>query len=331
MLYKKLENGQVLCNLCSHRCKIKESKRGICCVRENRQGTLYSLVYQKLIAKAVDPIEKKPLFHFLPGSTSLSLATVGCNFHCRHCQNADIAQMPRDSNHIPGEEVSPEKIVLDAQKSGCQSISYTYTEPTIFFEYAYDTARLAHEQGIRNVFVSNGYMTREAIEKIAPYLDAINIDLKGLEPFYKKICGAHLQPVVETLHRLHELGVWVEVTTLVIPTLNDGEDEIRKLAGIVAETDFSIPWHISAFHPSYRLLDKPRTAASTIAKAMEIGTQAGLRHVFAGNLPGEGGENTFCYECGRPLIERIGYTITKNRIANGTCPDCGTNVEGVWL
>ncbi len=330
MLYQKLEDGQVLCNLCSHRCKIKESKRGICCVRENRQGTLYSLVYQKLIAKAVDPIEKKPLFHFLPGSTSLSVATAGCNFNCRHCQNADIAQMPRDSHSIIGEEVSPKEIVLEARKSGCKSISYTYTEPTIFFEYAYDTARIAHEQGIRNIFVSNGYMTHEAIEIIAPYLDAINIDLKGLEPFYKKICGAHLQPVVESLRKLHELGIWVEVTTLVIPTLNDGDDEIRKLAEIVAETDLSIPWHISAFHPSYKLLDKPRTAVSTITRAREIGRQAGLRHVFVGNLPGEKGEHTFCDKCGRTLIERMGYTIINNRITQGNCPDCGTHVEGVW-
>ncbi len=330
MLYQKSEGNEVVCNLCHHRCKIKDTKQGICGVRENRQGILYSLVYRKLVSQAVDPIEKKPLFHFLPASTSLSIATVGCNFRCRHCQNADIAQMPHDLKRILGEDVAPEAIVKDAAKRGCESISYTYTEPTIFFEYAYDTARLAHEQGIRNVFVSNGYMTEEAVDLLAPYLDAINIDLKGLESFYKKICGAHMQPVVENIRRMHKLGIWVEVTTLVIPTLNDGDDELRKLAEIVVGIDPCIPWHISAFHPSYRLLDKPRTPASIIRRAREIGTEAGLRYVFEGNLPGEKGENTYCYQCGELLIERIGFTIIRNRIQNGTCPDCGTVIDGVW-
>jgi pyruvate formate lyase activating enzyme len=330
MLYQKSEDSEVVCNLCHHRCKIKDTKQGICGVRENRQGILYSLVYRKLISQAVDPIEKKPLFHFLPASTSLSIATVGCNFRCRHCQNADIAQMPHDLHRILGEDVAPEAIVKDAAKRGCESISYTYTEPTIFFEYAYDTARLAHEQGIRNVFVSNGYMTEEAVDLIAPYLDAINIDLKGLEPFYKKICGAHMQPVVENIRRMHKLGIWVEVTTLVIPTLNDGDDELRKLAEIVAGIDPCIPWHISAFHPSYRLLDKPRTSSSIIRRAREIGTEAGLRYVFEGNLPGEKGENTYCYQCGELLIERICFTVIRNRIQNGACPDCGTVIDGVW-
>jgi len=330
MLYRKTQGNEVICNLCSHRCRIKDSKRGICGVRENRQGVLYSLVYGKLIAKAVDPIEKKPLFHFLPGSRSLSIATVGCNFRCRHCQNADIAHMPHDLNRIIGEEVPPEEIVRECRSQDCRSISYTYTEPTIFFEYAYDIMRPAHELGIRNVFVSNGYMTGEAVERIAPYLDAANIDLKGLDPFYKKICSARMKPVVETIRKMRELKIWVEVTTLVIPGLNDSEDELRRLAEILSDMDCSIPWHLSAFHPSYRLMDKPRTPPEIIRKAREIGIQAGLKHVYVGNLPGEQGENTFCSQCGHLLIERAGYTIMQNRITGGKCPDCGLLMDGVW-
>lgn len=330
MLYQKTRGNEVLCNLCSHRCRIKDSKRGICGVRENRQGVLYSLVYRKLISRAVDPIEKKPFFHFLPGSRSLSIATVGCNFRCRHCQNSDIAQMPHDLHQILGEDISPEEIIRECRTRQCRSISYTYTEPTIFFEYAYDIAKPAHEVGIRNVFVSNGYMTGEAIEVIAPYLDAVNIDLKGLDPFYKKICNARMEPVIETIRRMHELKIWVEVTTLVIPSLNDSDEELRQLAEILAGIDCSIPWHLSAFHPCYRLLDKPGTPAETIRRAREIGIQAGLKHVYVGNLSGEQGENTFCTRCHQLLVERTGYTIMQNRMIKGKCPDCGILIDGVW-
>jgi pyruvate formate lyase activating enzyme len=330
MLYQKLDDNLVQCNLCHHYCKIKPSKVGICGVRENREGVLYSLVYGKLIARAVDPIEKKPLFHFLPGSTSYSVATVGCNFRCRHCQNAEIAHMPHDLHRIVGEDVSPEEIVQEAKKSNCESISYTYTEPTIFFEYAYETGRFAKAEGIRNIFVSNGYMTEEAIDLIAPYLDAINIDLKGLEPFYKKICSAHMQPVVESIRKMHERGIWVEVTTLIIPTLNDGEEELRRLAEIVASVDVSIPWHLSAFHPAYLLQDKPRTPAETIQRARTIGLDSGLQQVFVGNLPGQEGEDTCCPQCGEVLIKRMGYLIMVNKLREGACPRCNTTIAGVW-
>ncbi len=331
MLYEKLENQQVLCNLCHHRCRIKPGRRGICAVRENREGVLYSLVYRKVIARSIDPIEKKPLFHFLPGSLSYSIATVGCNFRCQHCQNADIAQMPHDLKQILGEDVPPAEIVREAVETGCRSIAYTYTEPTIFFEYALDAARMAHERGLKNVFVSNGYMTKEAIDRMAPCLDAINVDLKGGETFYRKICGAHLQPVVDTIRKMHALGIWVEVTTLVIPGLNDREDELKTLAGTIASIDVSIPWHLSAFHPAYHLSDKPRTPLETILKARRIGLESGLRYVFTGNLPGEEGEHTFCDRCGRTLLERLGYRVTKNRIENGRCPYCEADVQGVWL
>ncbi len=329
-MYQRLKDYQVLCNLCNHRCRIQESKRGICAVRENRGGRLISLVYGKLISRAVDPIEKKPLFHFLPGSTSYSVATVGCNFHCHHCQNAEIAQLPRDHNLIVGDDVAPAEIVADALRRRCGSISYTYTEPTIFFEYAHDTAQLAQEAGLQNVFVSNGYMTEEAVERMAPWLHAINIDLKGSESFYREICGAHLAPVMENIRRIHAKGIWVEVTTLVIPSLNDDPKTLEHLADSLAAISCDIPWHISAFHPSYRMRDKPRPPAETIRRTREIGLAAGLRHVFVGNLPGEQGESTYCHACGTCLIERTGYHIVRNRVAYGNCPDCETPVAGVW-
>jgi pyruvate formate lyase activating enzyme len=330
MLYEKGKESAVRCHLCCHRCKIKEGKRGICGVRENREGILYSLVYRKLISQAVDPIEKKPLFHFLPGSLSFSIATVGCNFQCRHCQNADIAQLPKDLHRIVGEDVSPETIVGAAKHRNCETISYTYTEPTIFFEYAYEIAQLARQKGIRNVFVSNGYMTPEATDRIGPYLDAINIDLKGLEPFYKKVCGAHLQPVVDSIKKMHDLGIWVEVTTLVIPSENDSDGELETLAGLIASVDRSIPWHISAFHPAYRMTDKPRTPAATIQRARRIGQKAGLQYVFVGNLPGLGGENTVCPRCRESVLERLGFTIVRNLLVNGKCPHCHGDIFGVW-
>jgi len=238
--------------------------------------------------------------------------------------------MPHDQKKIFGEDISPQEIVREAGEMGCASIAYTYTEPTIFFETAYETARLARKQGIRNVFVSNGYITEEAIDLIAPYLDAINIDLKGLEPFYKKICGAHFQPVVNSIRRIHERGVWVEVTTLVIPGLNDREEELTHLADVIASIDSSIPWHLSAFHPAYRMQDRPTTSSAMIRKARSIGRTRGLKHVLVGNLPGEDGENTFCPQCGDPLIRRSGYRIQGNVIKNGSCPFCRTVIAGIW-
>ncbi|MDX1765106.1 MAG: AmmeMemoRadiSam system radical SAM enzyme [bacterium] len=330
MFYDKGPGKTVNCRLCSHRCEIKEGKRGICAVRENRHGILYSLVYGKLISQGVDPIEKKPLFHFLPGSFSFSIATVGCNFRCRHCQNATIAQMPRDLHQIIGEEVAPPAIVEAALRQNCQSISYTYTEPTIFFEYAYDTARRARGAGLRNVFVSNGYMTGDAADCIAPYLDAINIDLKGLDPFYKKICGARLQPVVDSIRHMHRLGVWVEVTTLVIPEENDSNETLENLAEIIAEVDPSIPWHISAFQPSYQMTDKPRTPAATIERARAIGIKAGLEYVYVGNLPLPDGETTMCPQCDERVVERIGYSVIQEQLVDGQCGRCRHEINGVW-
>ncbi len=332
MLYSRLEDGKVQCSLCNHRCIISPSKRGVCGVRENQEGKLCTLVYGRAVSLNVDPIEKKPLFHLFPGSTSFSMAAVGCNFRCLQCQNHEISQMPRDQNgRIGGSEVSPSKIVSLAKQYRCRSISYTYTEPTIYFEYAYDAAQQAHQEGIKNIFVTNGYMTQDALKTIQPYLDAANVDLKSFrEKFYKGVCGGELKPVLENLRQMRQMGIWVEITTLVIPTLNDSDQEFEDIAEFIASLGPEVPWHISAFHPTYKMLNLPRTTASALHRAREIGIRAGLRYVYCGNVPGEEGEDTFCPHCGRRLVERIGFRVTRNDVVNGVCRHCRTKIDGVW-
>lgn len=331
MFYERLGEGKVRCFLCAQHCIISPGKRGICAVRENMDGTLYSLVYGKVVARHIDPIEKKPLFHFYPGSRSYSIATVGCNFRCLHCQNYDISQYPKVYPDIPGEEMTPEDVVREAEITGCESISYTYTEPTIFFEFAYDCARLAHEKGIKNVFVSNGYTSPEATKTIAPYLDGNNIDLKGDDNFYKKVAGARLQPVLDTIKLMKELGVWVEVTTLIIPRYNDSDEFLKWVAEFIKSVDPSMPWHVTQFYPTYKLTDQPRTPISTLRRAREIGLKAGLKYVYEGNVPGEGGENTYCPACGELLIERFGFSLTTIKMKNSKCSNCGTKIEGIGM
>ena len=333
-LYEPLEEKKVRCNLCNHRCVIKDGLRGICGVRENNGGSLETRVYGRVIARHIDPIEKKPLYHFLPGSLSYSIATVGCNFKCRFCQNADIAQMPSDrKGMIVGDVSTPTDVVHEALKGNCKTIAYTYTEPTVYFEFAYDTAKLAHEEGIQNVFVTNGYMTGEALEMISPYLDAANVDLKAFaEDFYKTYCQARLAPVKETLKRMKSLGIFVEVTTLLIPGLNDDRKELEALAAFISDSlGADTPWHISRFHPTYRLTDRPPTPVKTLDMARKIGITAGLKYVYTGNVPGERGEKTFCSHCGEILIDRWGFYVQKNRITSGMCPQCGAGVDGVWV
>jgi len=332
MFYEKLEDKLVNCDLCSHRCRrIADSKRGICGVRENRDGKLYSLVYGKAVARNIDPIEKKPLFNFLPGSRSYSVATVGCNFRCENCQNYDISQMPKERGIIVGQDVSPEEIVSAAKRNNCESIAYTYTEPTIFFEYAYDTAKHAKKEGIKNVFVTNGYITPEALKEISPYLDAANIDLKSFsDEFYRKRCGARLKPVLDSIRLYKSLGIWTEITTLIIPTLNDSEEELRKIAEFIGEVGEDTPWHISQFYPTYKLIDLPRTPVATLRKAREIGLEAGLKYVYEGNVPGEDGESTYCPNCGKMLIHRFGYSIHENKIKNSKCTYCGSEIDGLY-
>ena len=334
LLWEPLKDDGVRCHLCNHRCIIKPGRRGICAVRENRRGTLYTLVYGRLIARHVDPIEKKPLYHFHPGSRSYSIATVGCNFSCRFCQNADIAQMPADrAGAIVGERVLPEAVVDDARATESVTIAYTYTEPTVYFETALDTARLARKHGIGNIFVTNGYMTAEALEMIRPCLDGANVDLKAFsDDFYRSMCGARLAPVLDTLKGMKAAGIFVEVTTLLIPGLNDDPAQLADLARFVAEDlGPETPWHISRFHPTYRLLDRPVTPLAALLKAREIGFGAGLHYVYTGNVPGEAGENTLCPECGETLIERRGFRIKADRVRAGRCPSCNTAVAGVGM
>jgi pyruvate formate lyase activating enzyme len=332
MFYQKLEDGKVKCRLCFHYCVISEGRTGICGVRVNRGGTLHTLVYGKSIDEHVDPIEKKPLFHFYPGSKIFSLATAGCNFRCLHCQNFSISQVPREQGAIIGHDLPPEMVVKMAKEAGCQSIAYTYTEPTIFFEYAYDTAVLAHEQGLKNVFVTNGYIDPEALRTIRPYLDAANVDLKAFsEEFYRKVCGAHLQPVLDSLKLYKELGIWLEVTTLIIPSYNDSEGELRQIAEFVRSLGEDTPWHVTQFYPTHKLLSQPRTPIETLRQARQIGQDVGLRYVYEGNVPGEGGENTYCYNCQELLVERYGYMILANRIKDSKCYNCGVEINGVGL
>ncbi len=330
LFYTRLEDNSVSCSLCPHGCTIKNGARGLCGVRENRNGTLETLVYGKAIAENADPIEKKPLFHFLPGSISYSIATVGCNLTCKHCQNSDISQYPRSGGPIPGTDRSPEDIVRAAQGYGCQSIAYTYTEPTIYFEYALDIAKLARQAGIRNVFVTNGFTGREAIETIAPYLDAANVDLKCFSnDTYRQICGARLDPVLETIRTYKQLGIWVEVTTLIISGYNDTADELESISGFIADTGTDIPWHVTAFYPTYQMTDRPPTTADMLIHAQNIGYEKGLRYVYTGNIRGQDGENTYCHQCGSKLIGRYGFCIRENNISGGLCPGCNAKVDGV--
>ena len=329
MLWDLAGDRAVACRLCAHRCVVKPGKRGVCAVRENRDGRLVTLVYGEVVAAHVDPIEKKPLYHFLPGSKALSIATPGCNFRCGFCQNWQISQSPRrEAGGIAGEPFAPEAVVRAALDQGCRSVSYTYTEPTIFFEYAYDTARLAREAGLLNTFVTNGYMTAEAVESIRPFLDAANVDLKAFrDETYKKICGARLEPVLDSIRRMSALGIWVEVTTLVVPGMNDGGDELAAIARFVASVDPDIPWHISRFHPDFEYTEAPATPVSTLRAAADAGRREGLRYIYVGNVPG-GSEDTLCRSCGTVLLRRHGFTVVLNVLRESRCPTCGTVLAG---
>ncbi len=332
LLYEKLEGKRVRCRLCAHYCVIAAGGKGICRVRENRDGVLYTLVYGRSISRGVDPIEKKPLYHFYPGSRSFSIATPGCNFRCDWCQNWEISQLPRDRNVLAGHELMPERIVAAARESDCRSIAYTYTEPTIFFEYGYDTARLAREAGIANVYVSNGYMSGEMLERFQPWLDAANIDLKAFrDRTYRHHVGAGLQPVLDSLKRLHDYGIWLEVTTLVIPGINDDPAELRDIARFIAEElSVDTPWHVSRFFPQYKMNRVRPTPPAKLQEAGDIGREAGLRYVYPGNVAAD--TDTRCPGCTRIVICRDGFAVRDNRIgADGRCPDCGERIAGVRL
>ena len=330
MLYERLEDNSVSCFLCAHRCRIKENKFGICGVRQNRGGKLYSLVYAKPCALHVDPIEKKPLYHFFPGTTAFSISTFGCNFKCGFCQNWQISQEYFRQDLEKQKDVLPLQIVELALKNKCKSISYTYTEPTIFFEYAFDIAKLAKQKGLYNNFVTNGYMTKEALDLIHPYLDAANVDLKFFkETSYKKNCSAHLEPVKESIIYMRKLGIWVEVTTLIIPGENDSLEELTEIAKFLARIDKDIIWHVSRFHPDYKFLNYSVTPESTLKMAEEIGYREGLRYVYVGNVWGWGND-TLCHNCKRTLIKREYFSILEYNLKENRCPYCNTLIPGLF-
>jgi len=329
-LYKKLPDKKVQCRNCAHFCVLSPGQRGKCGTRENIDGKLYSIVYGKVVAIHIDPIEKKPFFHFLPGSYSLSIATVGCPLACKNCQNWSISQGFKKVKEIPGEDISPEKIVEIALKNNLRSISYTYTDPIAFLEYALDIMKLAKKTGLKNNWVSNGFMSEESAKLIIPYLDAINIDVKSFDDkFYRENCDGRLEPVLNTAKLMKKSGVWVEITTLIIPTLSDSEEIFEKIAKwIYKELGPETPWHISQFCGaiSWKLKHLPDTPVKTLEKAYKIGKDVGLKYVYLGNIPGHKAENTYCPKCGTLAIDRINYTIHRAD-KNGKCPKCGENLN----
>jgi pyruvate formate lyase activating enzyme len=331
MLYERLDGRKVQCHLCGHECVIAAGAYGVCRVRQNEEGALYSRNYGWLVAASVDPIEKKPLYHFLPGSESMSIAAAGCNFQCEFCQNWQISQLPRSGSSESGQPATPRQVVDAAKRNRCESISYTYTEPTIYFEMACDTAQLAAAEGLKNCFVSNGFLTPQAVRTIGPLLDAINVDLKAFrDETYKRIMKARLDPVLRCLETLIAEGVWVEVTTLVVPGMNDSESELADIAGyIAAKLGPDVPWHVSRYHDNYKMSGRGGTPMETLDLAVRLGRAAGLRYVYQGNVP-SAGSDTRCPGCGEVVISRSAFSLTANRLRNGCCPSCGESVPGVW-
>ncbi len=327
----KPEGSNIRCSLCNHRCLIADGGRGICTVRENQSGKLYSLVYGKLAAVEIDPVEKKPLYHFYPGHKSFSIASVGCNFRCSFCQNFDISQMPRDRGAILGKDYTAKKVADEASKSGCKSVAYTYTEPTVWYEFTKDCGAEAKKRGLKNIYVSNGYMTKEMLDD-QHFIDAAHIDLKAFnDKFYRETCGATLEPVLETMKYLKKKGIWFEVITLVIPGKNDSVAELTQAANFLAkEIGRETPWHLSAFHPDYKMLDVPPTPARTLERAYKIGKDAGLDYVYIGNVMSENGRDTHCPRCGTVLIRRSWFDVLENNIAHGECPECGHKIAGYF-
>ena len=327
MLYDQLEKNDVKCNLCARRCVIHDGGIGFCLVRKNEGGKLYSLVYAKACSACVDPINKKPLSHFHPGSLVMSIATVGCNFRCRFCDNWVISQ----EKEISGYDFPPEQVVKATKENGCQGISYTYTEPTIFFEYAYDTAKLARKEGFFNTFVTNGYMTTEAVRTIAPVLDAATVDFKGAgDPeFYKEFSSVpSVDPIYESLKEMRKQGIHVEITNLVVPKIGEDLETIQKLAIWIKDNlGKDTPFHLLRFHPDYRLAEIPSTPLQTLEQACNLSMEVGLNYVYMGNVPGHRFENTYCPNCKELLIKRFSFEIVKwNLTEDMRCPACGENI-----
>ena len=329
LFWEKSRGKTVQCHLCPRHCVISPGERGNCRVRENRNGKLYSLVYGEACAAAIDPIEKKPLFHFLPGSRAYSIGTAGCNLHCKFCQNWTTSQAnPED---VPVEKLSPKDIVAHAVKSGCKSIAYTYNEPVVYYEYVLETAKLAKKKGIKNIIVCSGFINQEPLLEWCKYIDAANIDLKGFtDDYYKKVTTAWLQPVLDTIKTLHEKKVWLELTNLIVPTLNDDMKTIKKMCEwIVKELGTDVPLHFSAFFPCYKLQNLPPTPPETVLKARKAALKAGINYVYAGNIHTEKEGNTYCPKCSKLLVKRKWFEVVENNIKAGKCPS-RHKIPGVW-
>ncbi|MBN2355561.1 AmmeMemoRadiSam system radical SAM enzyme [candidate division KSB1 bacterium] len=333
LYFDELAGQRVQCRLCPHECKIAPNKYGICGVRQNIDGALYSLIYERAIAVHVDPIEKKPLFHVFPGSRSFSIATAGCNFTCQFCQNHSISQIKggEDLRNL-GRTIPAAVVAEQAAQSDCKTIACTYTEPTVFYEYCLDIARAAQQKDIKTVWVTNGFINEAPLQEIAPFLAAANVDLKAWdEAFYRKVVGGELKPVLDTLKRMKRLGIWLEVTTLMVPGYVDNEETMREIALFIKnELGAETPWHISRFYPQYRFTHMPPTSLEAVHRAREIGLETGLRYVYSGNVHGDVGEHTFCYNCGAKLIERYGFEIMANHVKEGKCAVCGATIDGLF-
>jgi pyruvate formate lyase activating enzyme len=329
MWYRKIADGSVQCRLCPFNCTIAKGRRGICGVRANVGGTLRALTYAKPVTVHIDPIEKKPLFHFLPSSTSYSIATAGCNLSCNFCQNWTISQtLPEDAAH---EELTPSQIVAKAIENNCKSISYTYSEPTVFYEYMFDIATIAKKRGIRNVWITCGYINPEPLEKLCTVLDAANVDIKGPQSFYTSFSKASLAPVLQTCKIWQRNGVWLEITYLIVPNANDDIDSIKTLCRWIADSlGIDTPVHFSRFYPNYKLTDRPPTPVETLHKASDAAKSVGLRYVYVGNVPGDDGEDTYCPLTAEKVIDRTGFIVTSNRLDSDGIWNKGFKVAGVW-
>ncbi len=330
MLWSPNADGSVSCRLCVHRCRVRKGGKGRCGVRVNFKGGLVSLVNEVVTAVGMDPVEKKPLYHFLPGTKIFSVGSAGCNFHCRFCQNSNISQVP-ESGVVPGRRVTPEELISLAVTNRARSLAFTYNEPTVFFELVYQTARQAKEKGLPSVLVSNGFMSADCLRALHASISAANIDLKGFsDEFYRSYCGGRLQPVLDNLKAIKEMGWWLEVTTLVIPGVNDTIDELKALAAFIHdELGADTPWHISAFHGAYRMADYPATPLSKLEEAWRVGRESGLYYVYIGNVRSALGSTTFCPQCGTAVILREGFEARVSG-ALGECPSCGTVLPGIW-
>lgn len=330
MFYEPLSGEAVRCTLCPNHCTMAPGTRGICEVRENRGGKLYTLVYGDPCTYHVDPVEKKPLYHFLPATTAFSIATAGCNFECLYCQNWEISQArPEELKNF---DIPPERVVAMAVASGSRSIAYTYSEPTIFYEYMYDTSKLARKAGLRNLDITAGFIEEEPLAQLCQVIDAANVDLKGYtEDFYHNVCSGELEPVLNTLVEMKERGVWLEITNLVVPTLNDDMPTISKMCDwIVENLGTDTPLHFTRFFPRYKLTRLPYTPVETLEKARQIALDKGIKFPYVGNVPGHPGDNTYCPSCGKLLIKRLGFSILENAVVDGKCKYCGERIPGVW-